>query len=184
MRIIAGEKRGRKLKTPKGDRIRPTEDRIKESIFNVLFGPFSDVNALDLFAGTGGIGIEFLSRGAAMVWFCDKHPDSLRLIRENLNLTGYNSKSRVFEGSYEQCLSEAADRGMRFDYIYLDPPYAERAYYSEAIRAVVASDLLKEQGRLILEAPREYEFEDVTGLRLARLKKYGNKKIWIYESCD
>ncbi|MDY3119292.1 MAG: 16S rRNA (guanine(966)-N(2))-methyltransferase RsmD [Peptoniphilus sp.] len=184
MRVIAGEKKGRRLKTPKGERVRPTEDRIKENVFNLLYSPFSGVCVLDLFAGTGHIGIEFLSRGAEKAWFCDNHPESLRIIRENIKITGYNEKSKVVETSFEKCLSLARDEAMAFDYIYVDPPYANRDYYDRTAKDVSTYALLAPGGRMVFEAPKAYVFSDYNQLHLVREKAYGTKIIWIYESCD
>lgn len=184
MRVIAGEKKGQRLKTPKGDRIRPTEDRIKENVFNLLYGPFSGVSVLDLFSGTGHMGIEFLSRGATSAWFCDNHRESIRITRENIKITGYNDKSRVVEGSFEHCLELAVNEEMAFDYIYVDPPYANRDFYDRAAHTIGAHRLLSSGGRLVFEAPKEYTFSHYEHLALVREKAYGKKKIWIYESCD
>lgn len=184
MRVIAGEVKGRRLKTPKDNRVRPTEDRIKENIFNVLFGPFSGTVVLDLFAGTGHMGIEFLSRGADTCWFCDNHPDSLRLIQENLSLTGYRNRSHVVNGSYEKCLNMAKEKDVQFDYVYIDPPYDQKKFYDDSVRLIMQEELLAEGGRIIVEAPNIYDFSEYEHLTLFRKKKYGNKNIWIYESCD
>ncbi|MDD7362956.1 MAG: 16S rRNA (guanine(966)-N(2))-methyltransferase RsmD [Peptoniphilus sp.] len=184
MRVIAGELKGRRLKHPKGDRIRPTEDRIKENVFNLLFGPFDGAKVLDLFAGTGHIGIEFLSRGAEMCWFCDNHPQSIRLIRDNLRETGYNGKSQVFQMSYDLCLKRAAEEEITFDYIYIDPPYKHREFYDRAATWIGEHGLLDTGGRIIFEAPDTYSFSAFDHLILTRKKTYGKKIIWIYESCD
>lgn len=184
MRVIAGEVKGRRLKTPKNNRIRPTEDRIKENIFNILFGPFSGTVVLDLFSGTGHMGIEFLSRGAEICWFCDNHPDSQRLIQKNLSLTGYRNKSQIVNGSYVKCLNQAKEKDAQFHYVYIDPPYDRREYYDESVRLIVENNLLAEDGRIILEAPDRYDFSDYEHLKLFRKKQYGKKNIWIFESCD
>ncbi len=184
MRVIAGDVKGRRLKTPKDDRVRPTEDRIKENIFNLLFGPFYGTTVLDLFAGTGHMGIEFLSRGADFCWFCDNHPDSLRLIHDNLSLTGYMNKSEIVNGSFEKCLNLAKERDVQFDYVYIDPPYDQKAYYDEAVTIIAQKKLLSTGGRIIMEAPDRYEFSEYEHLTLLRKKTYGKKNIWIYESCD
>lgn len=184
MRIISGELKGRRLKLPKGDRIRPTEDRIKENVFNLLFGPFEGVSVLDLFSGTGHIGIEFLSRGARNCWFCDNHTDSIRLIRENVAIVRYENKSRIFQLSFEKCLAIASKEQKAFDYIYIDPPYKHRDYYDKSVCQILKMHLLTSDARVILEAPSDYIFDDYDGLSLIRKKNYGSKSVWIYESCD
>lgn len=184
MRVIAGEAKGRRLVRPKGDRIRPTEDRIKENIFNLLFGPFTDVDVLDLFAGTGHMGIEFLSRGAKSCWFCDNHRESIQLIRDNIARTGYNDKSQVFQMSFELCLKRAEEARVAFDYIYVDPPYTHRDYYDRAARIIGEKNLLNRGGRVIFEAPETYSFPEYEYLNCVQKKRYGKKNIWIYESCD
>lgn len=184
MRVIAGEKKGQRLKTPKGDRIRPTEDRIKENVFNLLYGPFSGANVLDLFSGTGHMGIEFLSRGADFAWFCDNHRESIRITRENISITGYNEKSKVVDGSFEACLDLARKENVTFDYIYVDPPYANRDFYDRTASIVGVDHLLAPGGRMVFESPKDYDFSDYEHFKLVRQKAYGKKIIWIYESCD
>ena len=117
MRIIAGDKKGLRLKTLEGDNTRPTKDMVKEALFSSL-GSLTGKRFLDLFAGSGAIGLEAKSRGASRVVLCDHHPKAISIIKENLKLTGFAVE--LYELDYQKVLSKLEDP---FDIIYLDPPY-------------------------------------------------------------
>lgn len=122
MRIIGGKHRGRTLKEFPGNAIRPTSDRARESLFNILQNKVPGCVFLDLFCGTGGVGIEALSRGAEEVWFSDAAKESVALTKSNLALV--KESAEVFLGDALQILQKAATHGKKFDVIFLDPPYA------------------------------------------------------------
>ncbi|MBQ8928863.1 MAG: 16S rRNA (guanine(966)-N(2))-methyltransferase RsmD, partial [Oscillospiraceae bacterium] len=119
MRVISGTARGRKLKEPDGRRVRPTTDKVKESMFNIVQFHIQDAAVLDLFAGSGQLGIEALSRGAESVTFVDSARDSVKLVRENVRTAGFEDRAQIFQtdaiGFLEHC--------GKFDLIFLDPPY-------------------------------------------------------------
>lgn len=184
MRVISGNARGRKLKSPKDTSIRPTEDRVKENVFNILQGPFYGVKALDLFSGTGSIGIEFLSRGADLVWFNDNSLKSKELILANLTLLNYLNQGKVFSKNYRDLLEMAFDKNFAFDYIYLDPPYVRKDYYIDSLYLIDRMNLLNPEGRLIIEAPENTNFEFPESLDLLKFKKYGSTGIWILKKCE
>lgn len=180
MRIISGSEKGRKLKAPKDDSTRPTEDRIKENVFNLLQGPFYDTRVLDLFSGTGGIGLEFLSRGAQEVWFNDISIQSKKLIIENVTNSNFSNQARIFSQDYKVVLEKAKKEMVKFDYIYLDPPYNTLDYYLDSMKQIFEFDLLSEDGRLIVEGPFEYEMDPGKLFQLQKYKKYRTTGIWIY----
>ena len=126
MRVIAGSARGRKLNRPAGSRVRPTADRVKEALFSTLtsrFGSFDEVVVLDLFAGSGGLGIEALSRGAASAVFVDCHPDSIALTKSNLLLTGLADSATLIMMDASKALKRLSAERVLFDVIFIDPPY-------------------------------------------------------------
>ncbi|MDO5300968.1 MAG: 16S rRNA (guanine(966)-N(2))-methyltransferase RsmD [Tissierellia bacterium] len=181
MRIISGTARGRRLKSPRDRRIRPTEDRIKENVFNLLQGPFQGAVVLDLFSGTGGMALEFASRGAELVWMVDQHPASIRLMTENVELTGLTAQCHIEKGDYRKVLEKARDQKMSFDYIYVDPPYEDQGAYATVLEAIHQWDLMAPGGRIVLEAPRDYDFSKSAPFPVLRQKNYGTKGIWIFE---
>ena len=120
MRVITGTARGRRLKELQGMETRPTTDKVKESLFSIIQFDIEGRRVLDLFAGTGQLGIEALSRGAAEAVFVDRRPDAVRLVQENLALCGFTDRARVKSGDALTYLKS----GEKFDLIFLDPPYA------------------------------------------------------------
>lgn len=170
MKVVAGKYRGKNLKSPVDDRIRPTTTRIKETLFNVLQGYVQDSEVLDLFAGSGALGIECLSRGAKEVTFVDKSRDSINLVYENLR--GIDGDFKVVNGDYAYALRNAYTRGKKYDLIFLDPPYASDCA-EMAISLIIDLDLLAEDGIIIFEhgAEKTYKLDDKTFKQ--RTKKMG-----------
>jgi 16S rRNA (guanine966-N2)-methyltransferase len=125
MRIVAGEFRGRRLHSPKGSKIRPTSDRVREAIFNIIATELRDAQVLDLFAGTGALGLEALSRGAAQAIFVDQDADALRLIRVNIETCGIKDRTKVIQGSAQQAIRRLTAAGETFNLIFMDPPYGK-----------------------------------------------------------
>lgn len=123
LQVLTGSKKGRRLKVPHGRTIRPTTSRIKKSIFDTL-GEIGDLRVLDIFAGSGGLGIESLSRGAAHVAFVEKNPFVFRLLRENVELCGFTHKSTFICDDYERAVKNLIKKGSKFDVIFIDPPYS------------------------------------------------------------
>ena len=122
MRIISGKAKGTKLYTLEGTNTRPTLDRVKESIFNIIQSEIDGAKVLDLFAGSGAIGLEFLSRGAEKAVLCDQSKDAVEIIKKNVQKTHMEDYVQVFNMGFEKCLEKLKDQ--QFDFIYLDPPYA------------------------------------------------------------
>ena len=175
MRIISGKHKGRKLNTFKGDAVRPTSDKARESLFNVLYTRVINSDFLDLCSGTGAVGIEALSRGARSVTFVDNSQDSLDILKSNLSLikeTGKVVKS--------DCLSFLSQTNMKYDLIYFDPPYAYLD--SEKVATyIVQNKILKNGGMFIYEHKADKPTIDFNGLKLINTKKYGIAIIDFYE---
>lgn len=126
MRIVAGEYRGRRLLSLRGLRIRPTADRVREAVFSVIAAEVAGAAVLDLFAGTGALGLEAISRGADRVVFVDRDAAAVRLLHSNIRLCGAEERTRVIHSSAEHALSKLAAERIVFDLIFMDPPYGER----------------------------------------------------------
>ena len=173
MRIISGTARGRRLKEPADYRVRPTTDKVKESIFNIVQFDIEGRKVLDLFAGSGQLGIEALSRGAESVTFVDRAPDSLRLVRENLKLSGLGDSARVVAADSIAFLSG----GEKFDLIFLDPPY-DTDLLEKSLINVIKFDILKENGIMVCESQREKVLPELTEPYFM-LKEYNYGKIRI-----
>ncbi|MDO5041775.1 MAG: 16S rRNA (guanine(966)-N(2))-methyltransferase RsmD [Peptoniphilus sp.] len=178
MRVISGDKRGTKLFSPKNTDIRPTEDRVKENVFNLISHNLQGSTALDLFAGSGAIGIEFLSRGSERVYFVEKNKESIKLIEQNLEKTDFKSSSVLIKGDSISTLSKL--KGMKFNYIYIDPPYDKGELYVKSIESIINYDLIDENSVVIIEEDENYRNTYDKYLNLLKSKKYGNTHISIW----
>lgn len=167
MRIIAGKNKGKKLKEFKGDKIRPTSDRAKESLFNILGSKVLGCDFLDLCAGTGSIGLESFSRGAKTVTFIDISKESLSLVKENALSIGCNE---TFVLSSAINFISATDK--KFDIIFFDPPY-EFSNIEEILRVVKDRKLLKDGGVFIYEHQADRPSKEVLGFKILDSRKYG-----------
>ena len=166
MRIIGGKYRGRVLAGFKGREIRPTSDRVKESLFNILSPEISGANVLDLFCGSGGVGLEAISRGADLVVFNDASKDSLAVLKKNLALIG--ASAPVYNLDFKALLARI---DITFDVIYIDPPYKSGAG-EEALRLIAARGLLNTGGVAVLESDKPFAGE-CAGLVQYDERKYG-----------
>ena len=153
MRVISGSARGRRLKELQGMDTRPTTDKVKESLFNIIQFESEGRRVLDLFGGTGQLGIEALSRGADHCTFVDMRKEAAALIRENLRLTGLSERSRVVQGD---ALSFLSSCGEKFDVILLDPPY-HTELLEKSVKRITEFDILREHGIMICESAAERE---------------------------
>jgi 16S rRNA (guanine966-N2)-methyltransferase len=149
MRIIGGKARGRPIHLPAGCRIRPTTDRVKESLFNILH-PVDGTYFLDIYAGCGNVGLEALSRGACGSVFVEKDLRLVEAIRENLHLLGFEGQGEVIAAGAEQGLRHLGKRGEKFDILFADPPYEEE-FLSEILRSLEGAGLLAENGMIVLQ---------------------------------
>ena len=180
MRVIAGKARRMSLITPKGLDVRPTTDRIKETLFNMLQNEIEGSRFLDLFAGSGGIGIEALSRGADYCVFADKDKRSVACVRENLEHTRLLDASYVMNCDYRQALMRLRKTDP-FDIIFLDPPYG-RELELEALRLIESGQLLADDGLIIIEAliDTDYTASIPDSFRIVREKLYkSNKHVFL-----
>lgn len=167
MRIIAGKYKSRIINAPKGIVTRPTSDKARESIFNVLAPYMYKANVLDLFAGSGAFGLEALSRGANFATFIDHDEDAIRCIHENINNLKLNNQCQVFKEDYH-FISQLKS----FDLIFFDPPY-KMEVINEIIKLIDENHLLNENGVLIYETNKEHALlEDIKGYQV-KIKKYG-----------
>ncbi|MBR3502716.1 MAG: 16S rRNA (guanine(966)-N(2))-methyltransferase RsmD [Clostridia bacterium] len=148
MRIIAGEARGRRLFAPEGDETRPTADRVREALFNVIRAEVEDAAVLDLFAGSGALALEALSRGAKSAVLCDKSPKAVQVIRRNVELMRAQDRCVIVAGDWRKAVS--AD-GERFTLVFLDPPYRMTAVYAEAARRLHEAGRLAENALIVME---------------------------------
>ena len=174
MRVITGTAGGRKLKSPDGRTVRPTADHVKEAIFNILQFDLEGRRVLDLFGGSGQLGIEALSRGAREAVFTDSSRDSVQLIRENLRTCGLSGP--VLQTDALNYL----DRGGKFDVILIDPPY-DGGLYEAVLERINAVDNLTEGGIIVCEARAGTGLPEMTApYRKLRERKYGSVKICLY----
>ena len=185
MRVIAGTYRSRILKSLKGLALRPTSDRLRETLFNV-FGPnILGARFLDLFAGTGAIGIEALSRGATEVVFVENHPPAAALIRRNLDSLGIESGATVLAIDVLRGLETLAKKlnvgGAGFDYIFLDPPYAAAEDYARVLKFLGNTDLVATGGIVVAEHRRKFDLpENFGAVRRFRVLKQGDAALSFY----
>ncbi|NCC67476.1 MAG: 16S rRNA (guanine(966)-N(2))-methyltransferase RsmD [Clostridia bacterium] len=173
MRVITGAARGRKLAEPKGMDIRPTTDMVKESIFNIVQFDIEGRRVLDLFAGTGQLGIEALSRGAAAVTFVDQSKDAVKLVKDNLDHCGL--QGTVMQSDALSFL----ERCGKFDLIFIDPPYATELV-DKALEKIIRFDILSDSGIIICETARD---RDVSPLSepyfIGKVYNYGKVKLTV-----
>lgn len=181
MRVIAGQLRSRRLKGPGALKIRPTSDRLRETLFNVLGPTVKDSLFFDLYAGTGAIGIEALSRGAREVIFVESHPKTARLIRDNLSALGVRNSAEIIEAPVEKGLERLAARHLLADYIFLDPPYNQPDEYMETLEFLDSSHLLAPEGIVIVEHGRKRELPEIfSRLERTRLLEQGDAALSFY----
>ncbi len=181
MRVISGIKKGHKLKAPKGLDVRPTEDRIKESLFNILGIINEESVVLDLFAGSGSIGIEFLSRGAKKSYFVDISPISLSIIKDNLNHTDFLASSEIIKSDGKKAINKFHNNGILFDYIYLDPPFKNKDLLLDIIETIGNKKILDPEGIIIVEHERELLLEeDLFDFIKYKTKYYGSVTLDFY----
>ncbi|MBP2256093.1 16S rRNA (guanine(966)-N(2))-methyltransferase RsmD [Virgibacillus alimentarius] len=150
MRVIAGELKGRQMKSVPGKTTRPTTDKVKEAVFQMIGPYFSGGTCLDLFAGSGALGIEALSRGIEQIVFVDKQSSAVHTIYENLKLLKIENKAEVFRTDAFRAIQAAAKRKLQFDLIFLDPPY-KKMNYESLIHQIMQLDLLAENGMMYCE---------------------------------
>jgi 16S rRNA (guanine966-N2)-methyltransferase len=181
MRVIAGKYRSRRLKGPGMLRLRPTSDRLRETLFNILGPAVEDSLFLDLYAGTGAIGIEAISRGAREVILIERHAASVRRVRENLRALGVLEGAEAIEADAVRGLERLAARRLIADFIFLDPPYNKAGEHVRALEFLDASRLIAPRGIVIVEHPRKMELpERFERLERTRLVEQGDGALSFY----
>lgn len=177
MRVITGKARGVSLKTPEGMQTRPTTDRVKEAMFSIIHFDVPGAKVLDLFGGTGQLGIEALSRGAESAVFVDSREESCKLIRENLTRTKLQPQGKVVPADYLEYIHRCREK---FDIILLDPPYAE-VFLENALKTIVEIDILQSGGIIVAERPVEKELPfEFAGYTRSKDYKYGKTLLTLY----
>ncbi len=177
MRVITGKARGVVLKTPQGTATRPTADRVKEAVFSIINFDIPSSNVLDLFGGTGQLGIEALSRGASHAVFVDEREDACSLIRENLQRAKLSGQGDVVRGDALTYLRRTKDK---FNIIFLDPPYA-RDLLENSLKLISEIDILQSGGIIVTERPVEKELLcSFDGYERSKDYKYGTTMITIF----
>ena len=180
MRVIAGSARRLNLVTPKGSTTRPTSDKIKETLFNILSDRLYDINFLDLFSGSGQIGIEALSRGAAYCTFIEKEKSAVSSIRKNLETTHFTGKATVIPYDVQNSLYNIDSNG-GFDIVFMDPPY-DHDIEKSVLGILSGSDIIKKDSLIIVEASSgtDFGYLDELGFEVIRIKEYkSNKHVFI-----
>lgn len=178
MRVIAGSKRGMKLNGFEGNSIRPTTDRVKENIFNIISGYLLGACVADLFSGTGAMAIEAISRGAKQAVLCDVSEKSLKIINSNILKTGVGSIATVIK---KDALSFLKSNTQKFDIIFLDPPY-NKGLGQKAINLIGETGALSNDGIVVLERAADENVAKTDSLKLSIQKKYGSTCIDIYKA--
>lgn len=179
MRVISGTARGTKLESIDSIETRPTLDRVKESLFNIIQNKIEDSLVLDLFAGSGAIGIEFISRGCKKAYFCEKSHDAIKMINKNLIKTKFQNKSEIFEKDYIKCLELLETMNVKLDIIYIDPPYGQDLA-GKAVEQIISLGLLEQNGIIVIETDeKERDLKEIENLQVEvyDLRKYGRAHL-------
>ena len=175
MRVVAGCAKSLKLKTIEGMETRPTQDRIKETLFNMIQYDIPGSTFLDLFSGSGGIGIEALSRGAKEAYFVEKAKPALRCIRENLRYTKLDKKAQVLATDVNSAIRQLETKNVTFDHIFMDPPY-KKGFEEEVLSIIDRSSICTEDTVVIVESSLDTEIPDFEKLKVIRVKEYKTNK--------
>lgn len=183
MRIITGSARGTRLFSPIGDEVRPTTEMAKEGVFSAIQFDLEGRSFLDLFAGSGQMGLEALSRGAREAVFVDCSEDSLKVLRKNIEKTGLGDRSRVVRSEYGEYIKSASRREQKFDFVYADPPYG-KDLGPELVKRILRADLVKPGGVLMVETDREELDTSSTPRevldRIEGVKRYKFSKCYVF----
>ena len=178
MRIISGTAKGTKLYTLEGISTRPTLDRVKESIFNIIFNDIEDAIVLDLFSGSGAIGLEFASRGAKKVYLCDSSKEACKVIRKNIEKTHLGQKIELYNLDFIEAINKF--KNQKFDIIYLDPPY-KTDFIKIAISELLKNEYLDERTLIIAETDEEEiiikQLKKIKNIEITDKRKYGRVHI-------
>ncbi|RXI98125.1 16S rRNA (guanine(966)-N(2))-methyltransferase RsmD [Anaerobacillus alkaliphilus] len=181
MRVISGKCKGRPLKAVPGQTTRPTTDKVKESIFNIIGPYFNGGQGLDLYAGSGGLGIEALSRGIDKLIFVDQNPKAIEIIQLNLKACRFEDQAEVYRNDARRALKAVAKREIKFDVIFLDPPYAKQRL-EEEITFIIENELLMNEGMIVTEHDASLTLQhSIATVSCDRQEIYGDTGITIYK---
>lgn len=181
MRVIAGTAKGRSLIAPKGMDTRPITSKIKESLFNIWQMQIADADFLDLFAGSGSMGIEALSRGAKKVVFVEKDRRAINVIKKNLSVCNFNDKYEIYQDDVFKRITSLKKHCV-FDIIYLDPPFTVDEIFLPVLELLSDAEILADEGIIAIRTKKEKEMPDAIGLlQKVRLKNYGLSTIHFYK---
>jgi 16S rRNA (guanine966-N2)-methyltransferase len=184
LRIISGERRGRVIKTVEGSDTRPTSDKVKESLFNIIRSKLPDSHILDIFSGTGNLGLEALSQGCAEVVFIERDPRALTVLRANCKGLGYMQRSRIIPKDALKALKILGDNRESFDIVFMDPPYG-KGHEAPVLVALSSYGLLKRDGIIVVEhLSKDAQPDMIEGLLRYDYRKYGNTSISFYRRED
>ncbi|MEH7075076.1 16S rRNA (guanine(966)-N(2))-methyltransferase RsmD [Neobacillus drentensis] len=180
MRVVSGICKGRHLKAVPGNTTRPTTDKVKEALFNMIGPYFNGGIGLDLFAGSGGLGLEALSRGLDKVIFIDRETRAIQVIQENIKACKFEEQAEVFRNDADRALKALIKRNISFDYIFLDPPYKKQQLVS-LMEKMDKQDVVRKDGIVVCEHSFDVELPEEVG-RFSQIKheKYGIIAITIY----
>ena len=180
LKVIGGEKRGFHLGSPKGEVLRPTSNRVRKALFDILAGRIRESWFLDLFAGTGAVGIEALSRGASRCLFIEENPLAARVIQENVRKCGFEDSAEILKGRLPSALSLVEKRGISFDLVFVDPPYESPAG-SSVLRELGAGKILKRESCVVVEHRRTRPpLNEPGSLTLMRTVDYGDTALSFF----
>lgn len=181
MRVISGKARGHALKAPKGQHTRPTADRVKESIFNIIQTKIFGSIVVDLFAGSGNLGIEALSRGAKKAYFIDNSKNSIQSINENLKKTALSNNSEIIHGDVLKGIGRLHTLGIKAHIIFLDPPYS-KGFIEPTLETIFSSNILKQNGIVIVEHnAKDTVPNNIHTLTKYRTSLYGDVAVSFYQ---
>ncbi len=180
MKIISGFLKGRNIEGYDIAGTRPTMDRVKESLFAMINPNIKDSICLDLFAGSGNLGFEAISNGAKLCYANDKNIKCVKVINKNIKTFALEEKIKVLNLDYQKCLNLLSEENVKFDIIFLDPPYRNECL-NDVVEYLLKNDLLKENGLIICEVDNDYLKRDYDELEVIKNRKYGDKFIIIYK---
>lgn len=186
MRVISGIARGTKLNSIESLSTRPTLDRVKESVFNIIQNKIQNAIILDLFSGSGAIAIEFLSRGAQQAYICEKNPEAIKMIYSNIQKTRMQDNTVIFNKDYKKTLDLLQQKKIQFDFVYIDPPY-QADIAVDSVKRILSLNLLHEKGNIIIETDDEkrelLELEKLN-VEITDIRKYGRVSlIFLTKKC-
>jgi len=181
MRVISGLLKGRNIKGFDIEGTRPTMDRVKESMFATIQNNLKDSVCLDLFCGSGNLGIEAISNGSRLCYFVDNNPKAIKVVEENIKNLNIKSNTKILNFDYKKSLKYFNENNIKFDLIFVDPPY-DYHVIEKIIKYVSEFDLLTDNGLLILEFEKENLEESYGNLKLIKQKRYYWKYVYIYKN--